>query len=377
MQVNPVYNTTAAGNPTGNAFGNPVPNSFPKSDPYCYRSEPLAATTPPPLCGTDWMPYARNFEETAVRARRAFDGSRISLNPFAQAPSEAWGRSSPQQIGRRAMISLTDTPSAALYGLQSARLSRAGDNSANRKFIAPDSEGLAAGLAAMVPSSVPGVLEPSSGGGNERAYPLTSLTYAAIAPLALDAKARTEYAAFLDYAAGGGQVRGNRLGQLPVGYQPLTADLAAQTAAAAETVRELQPAAPTPSPTPATVPSADPVVATPAPTPAPTPTVSRSVQRTRTSSSTGAATVTTVATPVESVAPTEDAVAVVKTEDRVDVAPERAVVATPSQSVGPVGRVAVPVLGVMALASALLALELTKRPRRSLGPDDRAGEGGP
>jgi hypothetical protein len=370
MKVNPYYTTTSAGNATGNAFGNPAPNSFPKADPYCYQSEPLAATTPPPLCGTDWMPYARNFDEAASRARRAFDGARIALNPFAQTPSAAWGRSNPQVLGRRAILSLTDTSSASTYGLQTARLSRSGDNGPDRTFIAPDTKGLSAGLAAMVPGKVAGVVEPSSGLIDEAAYPLTTITYAVIAPLALDAQARSEYAAFLDYAAASGQVSGSKLGQLPVGYVPLSPELATQTAAAAQTVRTLQPAAPAPAPSAGTPASS---------TPAPAPTVSRSVTRSRTAA-TSTATVpvaeTQTSAATDAAAPEEQgAVVVVEADEQVSVEKERAVVATPSQRVGPVGRVAVPVLGVMAMASALLALELTKRPRRSLGPVTPLEEG--
>ena len=387
MRVNPAYITTAAGNTSGNPFGSPPPNSFPKAEPYCYQSEPLAATTPPPLCGTDWMPYARNFEDAAIRGRRAFDGSRISLNPFAQTPATAWGRSSPQQIGARAMISLTDTPSASLYGLQSARLSRAGDNSPSRKFIAPNSNSLTAGLAAMIPSNVAGVLEPGLAVGNENAYPLTSLTYAAIAPLGLDSKARTEYAAFLDYAAGAGQESGSRLGQLPTGFVPLSADLEAQTVAAAQTVRDLQPATPAPPPPPATVPAPNlpsaPPLSPDSPTPAaetavnPTQTQTRprSVTSANSPTSTSTTAITTVPVPDASAVPAEEAAAVVESVEQVEVNQERAAVATPPQDVGSVGRVAVPVLGATALASALFALELTKRPRRSLASKTPPQEG--
>jgi hypothetical protein len=365
MKVNPYYSTTAAVNPTGNPFGNPAPNSFPKADPYCYQSEPLAATTPPPLCGTDWMPYARSFDETASRARRSFDGARIALNPFAQSPSTAWGRSNPQVLGRRAMLSLTDTSSASTYGLQTARLSRSGDNGPDRTFIAPDTKGLSAGLAAMVPGKVAGVVEPPTGPIDEAAYPLTTITYAAIAPLALDAQARSEYAAFLEYASGPGQVSGARLGQLPAGYVPLSPELVEQTAAAAQTVRTLQPVVAAPAPAPAPAP----------PSPAP---ATGSVTRGRTvTRSTASAPVAEppAAIPTDTAAPAEEAVAVVETGEQVAVEESRAVVVTPSQGVGRVGRVAVPALGVMALASALLALELTKRPRRSLGPDAPIEEG--
>ncbi len=271
------------------------------------------------------------------------------------------------------MLSLTDTSSASTYGLQTARLSRSGDNGPDRTFIAPDAKGLSAGLAAMVPGKVPGVLEPAVGLIDPKAYPLTTINYAAVAPLALDAQARSEYAAFLEYATGAGQVSGRKLGQLPPGYVPLNAELASQGAAVAQQVRTLQPAAPAPAPTPTTAaPAAQaPVAQTPAPT------ASRSVTRSRTTTIASApapATETPSAVPTETPAPTEE-VAVEVTKNEVEVTSERAVVATPSEGVSPVGRVAVPVLGVMALASALLALELTKRPRRSLGPDAPVQDG--
>jgi len=375
MKVNPAYNTTAAGNTTGNAFGNPAPNSFPKADPYCFQSEPLAATTPPLLCGTDWMPYARSFDETASRARRAFDGARIALNPFAQSASTAWGRSAPQVLGRRAMLSLTDTSSASTYGLQTARLSRSGDNGPDRAFIAPDFRGLSAGLAAMAPGKVPGVLEPVTGSVSRTAYPLTTLTYAAIAPLALDAQARSEYAAFLEYSTVAGQVVGNNLGQLPPGYVPLNAELVAQAAAAAQTVRNLQPPAPVPAPAG----TAAPPVAETTLAPAVAPTMSTPVGAATGSSR--AATTTTISAPPETTVAAEEGVAVVETDEaavETDGAAaaeaRRKVTSTPSESVGPI-RVAVPVLGAMALASALMALELTRRPRRSSKLDDPLQEG--
>jgi len=83
---------------------------------------------------------------------------------------------------------------------------------------------------------------------------------------------------------------------------------------------------------------------------------------------------------VDAAVPVDAEVAVVETDDALVESEEvvaearRKVTATPSESVGPI-RVAVPVLGVMALASALMALELTKRPRRSLKLDDPLQEG--
>ena len=73
-------------------------------------------------------------------------------------------------------------------------------------------------------------------------------------PNTLDAASRQNYSAFLQYAAGAGQVTGLDPGDLPAGYVPLPAALEAQTLAAAATVLN-PPALPT-TPTPAaTVPS--------------------------------------------------------------------------------------------------------------------------
>ena len=67
MNGQPGLRHDAAANPTGVAFGDPVPETFPKADPYCYQGAATGSErsiVPPPLCGTDWMPYSRNFNET-------------------------------------------------------------------------------------------------------------------------------------------------------------------------------------------------------------------------------------------------------------------------------------------------------------------------
>ena len=242
MKVNPQYSTSASSNPTGIAFGSPLPSTFPKSDPYCFQGPARGdggSVVPPALCGTDWMPYTRGLADGARVVRVAADGARIVDNPFARAASEVWARELPQFLGRRGMLALTDTPSAAQYGLQTARLSRAGDNGAGRTFVAPDTAGLTAGVASMKAKAVSTVLEPAPTAQAAGAYPLTAVTYAAIQPLRLDATARSEYAAFVEYATGPGQVPGLELGQLPRGYAPLPAALAAQATAASKSIRTM------------------------------------------------------------------------------------------------------------------------------------------
>jgi len=259
MRVNPAYATTAEANSAGAAFADPVPSNFPKSDPYCYQGKPYRSTAtggsivPPPLCGADWFPYAQGLREAARATRIAFDGARANQNADAIDANTAWKRGGPQTQGSKTFLSLTDSASAFQYGIQMARLSRAGDNGADRAFITPDSAGLIAGVGAMAPKDEPTVLEVDPMAAAPAAYPLTALTYAAIAPLSLDAQARAEYAGFVDYAAGPGQVPGLELGQLPRGFAPLPESLRMQATAAAKSIRELvaapDPAGGGPSPT--------------------------------------------------------------------------------------------------------------------------------
>ncbi len=247
MKVNPVYSTSAGLNPTGFAFGTPVPTGFPKSDPFCYQAPargPKNQIVPAPLCGTDWMPYNRGFADSARIVRVASDRARIINNPFALSASDVWKASPPQKLSQRAILAITDTPAAARFGVQTARLSRAGDNGPNRTFVAPDDVGLAAGVASMRPIADPSVLEPSPTTQSPAAYPLTAIAYAAIKPLSLDAPARAEYATFIEYAAGPGQFPGTADGQLPPGYVPLSDSLKLQAASSAHEVRVMEPVKP-------------------------------------------------------------------------------------------------------------------------------------
>jgi hypothetical protein len=134
------------------------------------------------------------------------------------------------------IMSVTDSAAAAQYGLQEASLSPAGDDTPDRTFVAPDAASLLAGEQAMVPSKVPGVLQSDPTSTAADAYPLTMLTYAATTPKTLNQTSRKNYAAFLRYAAGAGQVSGVQPGQLPAGYVPLPASLESETLAAAATI---------------------------------------------------------------------------------------------------------------------------------------------
>ncbi len=346
MEVNPVYATTAAANSNGTAFGTPIPDSFPKADPYCFQGAPRGpdnSIVPPPLCGTDWLPYTQSMRAAARQTRLADDLSKTVENPFAISSDQVYVRDQPQYLGRRAILSLTDTASAAQYGVQAARLSRAGDNGPDRTFIAPDTAGLTAGVAAMRPSTEPAVLAPDPTAAKPGAYPLAALTYAAIRPLELDGEARSDYAAFIDYAAGPGQVAGLELGQLPVGYAPLPPALRSQATAAATAVRNLQPTPDVVEPVASPVPVAS--SSSGSPTSGTTPTTAPAADET--------------AAPAETVAgtPTDNGLL------------------TPIVAFARSGLV-LPVLVVLAVAAALGALEITKRNRRGARAGPESGRTG-
>ncbi len=373
MRVNPAYATSAANNVAGVAFGDPLPNSFPKADPYCFQ--PAATSpefTPPQLCGTDWMPYARSLAETAALTRSGNDVARIVPNPFASGATAFWRRDVPQPPGSRAMMAITDSANAARLGLQVASLSRAGDNGADREFVAPDLPGLDAGVAAMAPGQVPTVLEPAPEVQAPGAYPLTTIAYGAIRPLALDAAARTDFASFVEYAISSGQVLGPQVGQLPPGYLPLPPALQQRAAAALNEIRTVT--APTTTTT-----TVRPVVTTIRPVTFPTyrpPTGGSSITVPTATTAAPVEESTTTTTEVDdetgdSSSTTSSTVPTDTSAPTTTVQPVTAPVDAPGM------RLAVAGLGVVALGSALGALELTKRARRA--PDGALGpivEGG-
>jgi hypothetical protein len=267
MVVNADYSTNPSLNPSGTAFQ--PSDSFPKADPYCYKSAvPITGTNiiPRDLCIQDWEPYASSTKDAAGRTLSGNTGRSTTINGGALDSATAWVSDGPQQPHQLFVLSITDTPQAQRFGLQTAMLSQAGDDGANRSFIAPDSAGLTAGYGAMTTGSVPGVKLTNAATTAPGAYPLTMLTYAATTPLDLNASTRADYASFVKYAAGPGQVPGLKFGSLPPGYVSLPADSAAQASAAAASIVNL--AAPTtttttvttapppPSPTPATTASA-------------------------------------------------------------------------------------------------------------------------
>jgi hypothetical protein len=248
MVVNPNYSMVpSTSNPTG--FGTTVPENYPKSDSYC---NPLAGDNQDidgqparELCILDWSPYAQSMQTAAQDASLASDGAKTTFSPTATSADNAWSSNGPQLAGSHLVMTITDTASAAQYGLETADLSRSGDDTADPTFVAPNSAGLLAGEQAMTQSSAPGVLQTNPATTAPGAYPLTMLSYGAVMPEGLTPAERTVYANFIQYAAGPGQTSGVVPGDLPAGYVPLPAALLAQDAAAEQSILH-PPALPTP-----------------------------------------------------------------------------------------------------------------------------------
>jgi hypothetical protein len=257
------------------------------------------------------------------------------------------------------------------------------------------------------------VLQPDPTISDPGGYPLTTLTYGALTPLALDQQSRDEYAAFIEYAIDQGQQVGLAPGQLPRGYAPLPLKLQAAGLQAADLVRD--PTSITPPSTTTTTVAATSTTTVPPSTTAATTTTSVAPQSTTATTPTNTfstlapsptfsssfpssfpsgngnspltPTVTFSTTPLTDTASTSPTSAPESTETTVPVttavapgnepAPDAGFTATTPILAMTRSRYAVPAFGCVALGSALGALEITKRPRRSSVPLDAAIAGGP
>lgn len=241
MTVNPWYATDAAKNPSGTAF-TAARDNFPKADP--------AEVTRPsqdPINVVTWRSYVNDLDAAAYLTLRG-DGQVIGdWDPNSTPPKyRKAGRSLP---GFQRVLGISDAAAASRYEVRVASLRNAAG-----AYVQPTESALLAAAAAMQPVGSTGVVRydgaSTAAKGAATAYPLAVPVYAAASPSKLGAELRADYAEFIRYAAGAGQVSGVALGELPAGYAPLPASWAAQASAAA-TVLEKGAPSPSPSPDPA------------------------------------------------------------------------------------------------------------------------------
>jgi hypothetical protein len=208
--------------------GTTVPRSdYPKTETYC--REYLDGR--PPLCTLDAHPYVADMKDGAKSAARGDTQARSLWDPVATPP--AWKKGPAQPSGSRAILAVTDTASAERFSLNVAKLLNA-----SGQLVAPTPASMTAAVKQLKEDAATGVRRPDPLVRDERAYPLTTITYAAMVPSSLDSAARKDYARLLNYAAGPGQQPGVAPGDLPFGYAPLPPNLIADTKQVAATLVE-------------------------------------------------------------------------------------------------------------------------------------------
>src|SRR5262249_7471141 len=99
---------------------------------------------------------------------------------------------------------------------------------ASGNYVRPSNSAMAAALHDMQ-SGGSGTQQVNLASKNKAAYPLTMVIYAMVPTSGTPHAKAAAIAPFLNYAAGAGQREGFRPGQLPPGYLPLPASLAAKT----------------------------------------------------------------------------------------------------------------------------------------------------
>ncbi|PWC04310.1 hypothetical protein [Agromyces badenianii] len=159
----------------------------------------------------------------------------------------AWIPAVPQlENDGRFLFGPTDAAASDRYGLNAMQLAlplsretTRDDLATARTFVAPTDATMQAAGAAMAANPDTGVAQLDFATLSGDAYPLTTTLYAAVnlSSKRLDAAAREQFAGFLDYSAGPGNVRGAAPGELPDGYVPLTEAQIARTSAVAELLR--------------------------------------------------------------------------------------------------------------------------------------------
>jgi hypothetical protein len=221
MTVNPNYTTDKLNLPR---------DDFPKSDPFC-QTFPNDPNKQPPLCTLDAHPYAVGMHDAARSTAR---GDRLSKTIWdATATPPQLKKATPEPQGQIGILAVTDTATAARYGLDTANLL----NGAGQ-FVAPTPDSMLAAEAAMAPVGTTGVSLLAPDSKAKDAYPLTVISYAATVPSLLSKSEGGAYASLLRFAAGPGQTPGVQQGQLVDGYVPLPQSLRTQASTAAQAIQD-------------------------------------------------------------------------------------------------------------------------------------------
>jgi len=128
-----------------------------------------------------------------------------------------------QPPGQRALFAVLDQGDSAAFRFPVAAIPNG-----TGTYVQPTNAGMAAALQGMQ-SDGSGTQQVNLASKNKAAYPLTMVIYAMVPTSGTPHKTAAAIARFLDFAAGAGQKTGVQPGQLPPGYLPLPASMAAAT----------------------------------------------------------------------------------------------------------------------------------------------------
>jgi hypothetical protein len=128
-----------------------------------------------------------------------------------------------QPPGQRALFAVLDQGDSAAFRFPVAAIPNA-----TGSYVLPTNSAMAAALQGMS-SGGSGTQQVNLASTNKAAYPLTMVIYAMVPTSGTPHKTAAAIARFLDFAAVAGQRTGFQPGQLPPGYLPLPASMAATT----------------------------------------------------------------------------------------------------------------------------------------------------
>ena len=193
-----------------------------------------------PFDSIQLSPYVDNMLNSARTAFRADPNSKTIWDPskFNQAGDKGdWVTSGAQEPGKKFMIAITDTPSAARYGLNIASIQPANSSTLTN----PTKEGLSTALAALRPTSDERVTQVDPAAVAAPGYPLTVITYADVNLTLSTLAKRKSIASLISQVTTTGQIPGTEAGQLPAGYLPITSAMVAQAAQSVAAILQFVP----------------------------------------------------------------------------------------------------------------------------------------
>jgi hypothetical protein len=187
-------------------------DSFPKTDLATYREGDYV---PEPGYGTfELRPYAGDFHDAAIKAFRGDAGSKTYWDQLKTPPS--FTSRGAQLLGRRFQLAITDLVTAKRLGLSTAKLVNA-----SGEAVGATNASINAAVAQFADSEISGVKVSTPAITDPAAYPLSTLTYAAVDVCRASISELKSYSTMLKYIIGDGQSVGTNAGQIPPGYVAL------------------------------------------------------------------------------------------------------------------------------------------------------------